>query len=173
MPKHANPPQNFLGLMLMEIIVFVTYALPELILQYQRTKGSEFIRIVLPGLSSSSHNQLKKKKEKKTWSTDQYFLCFSIFHYFSRKICWNSFTTFYKNKKKNCLRFLLACACIPMWMWSHMLREQKACCDTSAGMVMNHITPTTKTQAVHKLNLPFPCSKLLTLPFQAEKSKVA
>lgn len=155
----------------MEIIVFTMYALPELILQYQWTKGSGFIRIILPGVSISSHNQLKKKKRKHE-GTDQYFLYFSIFHYFSRKICWNSFTTFYKNKKI-LLRFLLACACIPMWIWSHMLREQKACCDTSAGMVMNHITPITKTQAGHKLNLPSPCSKLLTLPFQAEKSKFA
>lgn len=85
MPKHANPPQNFLGLMLMEIIVFVTYALPELILQYQRTKGSEFIRIVLPGLSSSSHNQLKKKKKRKHEAQISIFYAFQFFITFQEK----------------------------------------------------------------------------------------
>lgn len=38
---------------------------------------------------------------------------------------------------------------------------------------MNHVTPARKAQAGHKLNLPSTCSKLLTLPSQAEKSKVA
>lgn len=82
----------------MEIIFFCNVCASELILKSQQTKGSVFIRIILSGVSSSSHNQFKKKKKIKAQSS--IFLYFSISHYFSRKICWNCFTTLGKNEKK-------------------------------------------------------------------------
>lgn len=39
-------------------------------------------------------------KEENMKAQSNIFLYFSIFHYFSRKICCNCFTTFYKSKEK-------------------------------------------------------------------------
>lgn len=107
----------------------------------------------------------------------------SIFLYFSRK-----YISFFQEKSSEIVLPLsqrirkiiawgfcqLVCAyprvCV---FWSYKLWDQNALCAKSARTVMNHTTPATKAQAVHKLNLPSTCSKLLILPSQTEKSKVA
>lgn len=58
------------------------------------------------------------------------FLYFSrkVYIFFSRKIFWNCSTTFSKNKKNNCLRFLLACVCIPTCMCILVLQALRSKC---------------------------------------------
>lgn len=55
----------------MEITVFAIYALPELILQYQQTKGRAFIRITLSGVAVQAI--INSRKKRKHEGTDQYF----------------------------------------------------------------------------------------------------